>query len=403
MQPRALESVTRSERGVAFRTEDAFFRSESGLSRDLGCLALAVRVRERAQERAPVRVLEAFAGSGSRGVRYASHLPAGSHLWSNDVDASLGPTLARNLAGRGNVQVTHEDAKALLCGCFARGDKFTLVDLDGFGSSGVATCGVACCVTEDEGLVYVAGTDAATVAGGHNAGKAFGSYGGSFCATKLPFASEQGMRVVVYAAVQAAAAQGRDVAPVFCHYSGHGPVFRAMLRVRRGRPGPTGGMVGSVGYMRHCRACGNSASADAAELGGQCFAVCPECKAEGTSHVAGPLWTGDLHDRAFLARMREEAEDLGWVSCDGGDSSVLGGALEVMEEEAALKGVAFHIPLDLIAARARLRGTPPRDALLAALPFPSCRTSFDTKAIRCGAPIDAIAEAWREAGPPREG
>ena len=423
------------ERGVSWRLGgDAFFRSESGLSRDLGCLALAVRMREKGlgegaggggEAETGVAVLEAFAGSGSRGVRYAAHLPPGSLLWSNDADASLGPTLVYNLAQsererereresegedseglcrqarRVTTRVTHEDVRALLYGCFVRSERFGVVDLDGFGSAGVAVCGVACGVVEDDGLVYVAGTDAATVAGGHNAGSALGSYGGAHCVSKLPFASEQGMRVFLYAVVQAAAAQGRDAFPLFSHYSGHGPVFRTMLRVRRGKPAPSGGMVGSVGYMRYCGACGNAGSVDTSALGGECFASCPSCGAHGTTQVAGPLWIGDLHEREFLARMREEADRLGWTREDPrGNESALGRELAVMEEEVgpgAPEGVAFHIPLDRIASHARLRGTPPRDALLAALPFDACRTSFDTKAIRCGAPLDAIAAAWYDA------
>jgi len=36
--------------------------------------------------------------------------------------------------------------------------------------------------------------------------------------------------------------------------------------------------------------------------------------------VSGPLWTGPLHDAAYLTDMLDLAKQWGWIGCDGKDS-----------------------------------------------------------------------------------
>lgn len=49
----------------------------------------------------------------------------------------------------------------------------------------------------------------------------------------MPFSNEQGLRMLIGAAVKEGAARGMVVTPLFSLYSYHGPVFRVMLRVTR--------------------------------------------------------------------------------------------------------------------------------------------------------------------------
>lgn len=73
---------------------------------------------------------------------------------------------------------------------------------------------------------------------------AYGSY-----LRALPHANEQGLRMLIGAAVKEGAARGLSLKPLFSLYSYHGPVFRVMLRVERGSEGVD---TSSYGWVGHC-------------------------------------------------------------------------------------------------------------------------------------------------------
>lgn len=51
----------------------------------------------------------------------------------------------------------------------------------------------------------------------------------------MPFGNEIGLRMLIGGAVREAALLGYHVTPLFSYYSYHGPVFRVLLRVHRGK------------------------------------------------------------------------------------------------------------------------------------------------------------------------
>jgi len=51
----------------------------------------------------------------------------------------------------------------------------------------------------------------------------------------MPYANEVGLRMLIGGALREAVALGFYVSPLFSYYSYHGPVFRVMLRVARGK------------------------------------------------------------------------------------------------------------------------------------------------------------------------
>lgn len=70
------------------------------------------------------------------------------------------------------------------------------------------------------------------LSGGRRPERALAAYGSYTRA--LPYSNEQGLRMVIGAAVREAAARGIILRPVFSLFSYHGPVFRVMLRSERG-------------------------------------------------------------------------------------------------------------------------------------------------------------------------
>lgn len=51
----------------------------------------------------------------------------------------------------------------------------------------------------------------------------------------LPYCNEIGLRMLIGGAVREASVLGYRVTPLFSYYSYHGPVFRVMLQVKRGK------------------------------------------------------------------------------------------------------------------------------------------------------------------------
>ena len=51
----------------------------------------------------------------------------------------------------------------------------------------------------------------------------------------MPYSNEIGLRMLIGGALREASVLGYRVAPLFSNYSYHGPVFRVMLRVNRGK------------------------------------------------------------------------------------------------------------------------------------------------------------------------
>lgn len=122
-------------------------------------------------------------------------------------------------------------AKRLLAACYLEEDYFDLIDLDMFGSDTTAI-GPALDAARFGGLLYLTSTDGFS-SSGKRPQRALAAYGAFTRAH--PSANEQGLRMLLGAVVREAAARGLRVRPVFSLYSPHGPVFRAMVRVTRGR------------------------------------------------------------------------------------------------------------------------------------------------------------------------
>lgn len=132
---------------------------------------------------------------------------------------------------------------------------FDLADVDSFGSNSEMLGRAMDALRFDKehgSLLYVAGTDGMS-SSGRRPDRALAAYGAYTQAN--PSCNEQGLRVLIGGAVQQAALRGLQVTPVFSLYSAHGPVFRAMLRVKRGRDQGHG----RYGFIAHQPSSGRTA------------------------------------------------------------------------------------------------------------------------------------------------
>ena len=143
--------------GVALDVSSAFFRSESRLSRDVAVLAAEYALRGVGRRCA---VVDAFAGSGARSLRYARDVNGGAvDVTCNEPNDET--RLRNNVAALRSTSATFRvesgDATALLASSAGR---FDVVDADSFGLS--FDVGAAVAAARDGGLVLGTTTGAAS-------------------------------------------------------------------------------------------------------------------------------------------------------------------------------------------------------------------------------------------------
>lgn len=371
-----MEAGWYQEGKARFYVEGAFYRPHSQVGRDLAVLAAAVY----RQQRGELRVLDAMTGCGVRPLRY--QLEAGADwVWANEGNPELKELLTRNLTAgmrSRSYRITHQDANQVFFTCYQQRDFYDLVDIDSFGG-GAPYLSTGLWAARIGGLVYLTSTDTRTT-GGHNPEHSVQLYGAY--ARSHPAVHEQGLRLLIGSALQQAATRGMAVRPIFSLFNGH--VHRVMVQLTMGGKWP-GEQYGFLGYCHHC---GHYQTLSWRQLG---RAVCPQAEGDrdGTPiplSISGPLWLGELHDRAFLADMAELAQTWGWQR--------RAKLLEIMQAEADLPPYYFTLPE---IGRHGQMDIPRREMLMLALRdrgFRVSHTHLEAQAIKTDATIaDCIAAA----------
>ncbi len=353
----------------------AFYRPASRTTRDLGVLAAALY----RQETGHLSALDAMAATGVRSLRYLAEAGA-DRVLCNDANPELAPLLAANLAGEiaaGRARVSCLDANRLFFECYCRQDFFDLIDVDSFGSP-LPYLTTVFWALRVGGLVYLTSTDGRTAAG-REPTKCAIDYGA--IARAHPSAHEQGLRLLVGSALQQAARQGFGLEPIFAYFSGQ--TYRVLVRLRAG----VNLTLQNYGWLGYCHTCGNYQSILGKQLN---RARCPH---DGNSlAVSGPLWLGNLHNRAYLQKMGDLARRWQWLQ--------QARLLEIMAAEADMP--PYFLTLQAIGRLGKL-DLPKRDWLLRALQekgFRATPTHIEPQAIKTDASLATCAATAAAIGPP---
>ncbi|KAG2730616.1 hypothetical protein I3843_01G296900 [Carya illinoinensis] len=346
------KSECRTERGLEFQTGDTFFRQESATGRDLGVLAASLYKKSKGE----LRVLDALCGCGIRSLRYLVGAEA-DFVWANDandeyrriISENLSRVVRRGLEDERRWTVTHFDANRVMAECYLQREYFDFIDVDSFGSDS-SFLRSAMNALKLDGLLYVTCTDGYT-SGGHRPCQSLAAYGAYV--RPMPYSNEVGLRMLIGGAVREASVLGYRVTPLFSYYSYHGPVFRVMLQLNRGK------LVDHrhYGFIGYCHSCGSSQAFSWDELG-HMSCPCSDSKVSKSLVVSGPLWTGPLHNAAYVTQMLNLAEQWGWVANVNG--AELEKLLKQMVDESDPKLSFGYIKLDEVASRAKINSPPLR-------------------------------------------
>ncbi|KAI3879429.1 hypothetical protein MKW92_000861 [Papaver armeniacum] len=383
------ESKKETERGLEFEPGDSFFRHESAIGRDLGALAASLYKRSKGS----LRVLDAMCGCGVRSLRYLVQSGA-DFVWANDGNEDYNETIISNLSkfrvhDEGEEEnkkwvVTHSDANRVMTECYLNRDYFDLIDIDSFGSESTFIRSAYDALKLD-GLLYLTSTDGYS-SGGHRPHHSLASYGAFV--RPMPFSNEVGLRMLIGGAVREASVLGFRVTPLFSYYSYHGPVFRVMLQVNRGKVPESR----NYGFISYCTQCGNSQEISWHGLG-RISCPCSNGEVSSSLVVSGPLWTGPLHDTAYVKEMLNLAQEWGWAGSDskGTDIEKL---LTQMVDESDPKLPFGYIKLDEVASRAKVNSPPLRSMMSSILEegYAVSRSHIASNAIKTNCPMSVCIQ-----------
>ncbi|KAJ8771129.1 hypothetical protein K2173_023454 [Erythroxylum novogranatense] len=381
--------LARTERGIEFETGNAFFRHESATGRDLGVLAASLYK----QSNGTLRVLDAMCGCGIRSCRYLIEAKA-DFVLANDANDEQRRVVLGNLKkverGFGDERrwaVSHFDANRILTECYLQRDFFDLIDIDSFGSDSMFLRS-AMNALRLGGLLYLTSTDGYS-SGGHRPFCSLAAYGAYV--RPLPYSNEIGLRMLIGGAVREASILGYHVIPLFSYYSYHGPVFRVLVQVNRGKPRE----IRHYGFIAYCNNCGITRTFSWNELG-RMNCSCKNLEESSPLSISGPLWTGPLHSTNCIKQMWSLAEQWGWIG--NGAGLDLEKLLGRMLEESDPRLPPGYIKMDEMSSRAKMN-SPSIGAMMSALHkegYAATRSHISTNAIKTDCPMPMCIRIAKE-------
>lgn len=347
--------------------EPAFFNPKAKLTRDFSMIAYSAFLQN---FDGPKIFLEGLAGIGARGLRVANEVPNVEQVIVNDLNPKA-LELAKKSASLNNLQnfQTSENEVCRFLSTFSKkGERGTIVDIDPFGSPAkYIDCGIR--ATMHGGMLSTTATDLQVLHGiFKDACKR--RYGG--IPVKTEYANEISIRLILGCVRVIAARLDIEITPLFVETDLH--YYRTYVRILN-RPDQNE----NIGYILHCKTCGNRKIINVQENS------CDVCN--GEVDLAGPLWIGQLFEKQFLEKMKEQISNhLVDKNCE---KIILKSILESEKpatyftlDEIASKMKVSPLKLDKAISKLELNG------------FVASPTSLNPTGFRTNARIDKILEIF---------
>ncbi|KAH7914686.1 tRNA methyltransferase [Hygrophoropsis aurantiaca] len=293
-------------------------------------------------------LLEALSATGLRAIRYAREIPLVRYVIANDLSASataamkrnvdlngLGPapesneetipsggaSLERKVGGPtlGKVRVNEGDACALMYNHRTEKTRVDVIDLDPYGTA-APFIDAAVQAVNDGGLLCVTCTDLSVLATTNYPEKCYSNYGG--VPVKAEYCHEAALRLVLNTLSTSAGRYGRYIQPLLSlsidfYVRLFVRIQSAPIEVKKAASKtamyyvctgcqsfyeqPLGRMVEKVHEQS-----GNVNHLFKTHIGPPVSQKCTECDAP--LHVAGPMWSGPIHDSDFVGKVLEHLE-----------------------------------------------------------------------------------------------
>ncbi|KIP09582.1 hypothetical protein PHLGIDRAFT_126174 [Phlebiopsis gigantea 11061_1 CR5-6] len=315
-------------------------------------------------------ILEALSATGLRSVRYAKEIPQVKYVIANDLSDLACEAMRRNvelndlhakediteegsstqIRREAKVRVNEGDACALMYNHRTSKNRVDVVDLDPYGTAAPFIDAAVQCVN-DGGLLCVTCTDLQVLATTNYPEKCFANYGG--LPLKGEYCHESALRLVLHSLATSAARYGRYIEPLASLSIDF--YVRLFVRVKTSQA-EVKKLVANTASYYVCSGCqsfyeqslGKVKTSVSAKTGDTNYHYkvntgppvsdkCPECNS--IFHLAGPMWSGPLHDKNFIGKVLDHVEA---NSDKYGTSPRMKGMLTVAKEE--LDSVFFFSP-----------------------------------------------------------
>ncbi|KAG9027167.1 RNA methyltransferase tRNA(m5U54)methyltransferase [Tulasnella sp. JGI-2019a] len=309
-------------------------------------------------------VLEALSATGLRSIRYAKEIPLVRYVIANDLSPAATVAMRRNIdlnglgpiaiveadgieaglddqdgtvqpkpattdesskhrksaANLGRVRVNEGDACDLMYSHRQERSRVDVVDLDPYGTAAPFIDAAVQCV-KDDGLLCVTCTDLSVLGSTNYPEKCFANYGG--IPAKAEYCHEVALRLVLHSLSTSAARYGRYITPLISLSIDF--YVRLFVRVRTA-PIEVKRAMTKTSLFHICHGCQahyeeplgrviEKQGANSTNVNLQFKTThsstntdtCVECG--GKLHVAGPMWSGPIHDKEFVSKVLQHVED----------------------------------------------------------------------------------------------
>lgn len=255
-------------------------------------------------------MFEGLSATGLRSIRFAKEIKNLEKAIANDFDPVAVEFINQNIT-HNNVQDKVEsslgDANFIMYKAINEKKKFDVIDLDPYGSA-APFIDAAIRTIVDGGLLCVTSTDMGVLAGGWTE-TCFAKYGGT-CIPNSPFCHELGLRLLLSTLQTCASRYEKYIVPLVSLSIDF--YVRIFVRVYSS-PNERKKAASKTSLVFYCHSCksfvtqplGRITAGEKSVKYGTCplsvGSSCPQCT--GNYHIGGPMYSGSLHCKEFLAKM----------------------------------------------------------------------------------------------------
>lgn len=285
--------------------KNIFYNPVQEFNRDLSIAVLSQYSNEKDKKNSGLRILEALSATGLRSIRYAKEVPDASEIVANDIAEQAVESIKKNAKYNGVeniVKPSHEDATMVMY--LNRKTKFDCVDLDPYGSPTIFLDGAVQCLNEN-GLLLVTATDMAILAGNFPE-TCYCKYGALSLKTKC--CHEFALRILLQCIASHAGRYGKCIKPVLSVSADF--YIRVFVKIYTSK----NACKQNTSHLAMVHQCVGCESMTLQPLGvilennkqklpqePSVNKLCEFCNHK--HHMGGPIWTGPMHDKEFVARL----------------------------------------------------------------------------------------------------
>ena len=272
--------------------EGVFYNPQMHFCRSFASLAVGAIPKE-------LVVCDAFCASGIRGIRYAKENQNVKEMLFVDIDKAAVSAAKKNAKTNKikKAKFVHGNISRVVFDICA-----DFLEIDPFGSPAPYIYDAFRVFNPlKEAYLSVTATDVAVLCGGKTRACMKNYHARPM---NNEFTHETGLRIMIKKIAEVAAEFNMGITPVVSISKLH--YLKSIIRVTRGAE-EADKSLNSLGYVNYCKKCGWRSSSQFPVAGLQC----PECNKTGNrkrsgvseTQYAGPLWLGEIHDKAFLDEM----------------------------------------------------------------------------------------------------